>query len=128
MLRRPRPWILGGRRCRGKRGGNPNVDPYLLNGILVPDPSESGWKDTVIAHPGAVTRFLVRWGPQETPPNQVAGYPFSPNDSPTGAIGDSHGYVWHCHIIDHEDNEMMRPDYIQPKPGAVRTYFMGTDY
>ena len=24
------------------------------------------------------------------------------------------GYVWHCHILDHEDNEMMRPMFIEP--------------
>ena len=28
-------------------------------------------------------------------------YPFNPASGP--------GYVWHCHILDHEDNEMMRP-------------------
>jgi hypothetical protein len=36
--------------------------------------------------------------------------------------------VWHCHIIDHEDNEMMRPDVIVPLPGAPRTYKQGANY
>ena len=93
----------------GKWGGNPDVTPYLANAIQLPDPNESGWKDTFIAYPGMVNRFLIRWGPQETAVNVTTGYPFSPNDGTNGAIGDSHGYVWHCHIIDHEDNEMMRP-------------------
>jgi FtsP/CotA-like multicopper oxidase with cupredoxin domain len=38
------------------------------------------------------------------PDTSLAGinlYPFDPTEGP--------GYVWHCHIIDHEDNEMMRP-------------------
>jgi FtsP/CotA-like multicopper oxidase with cupredoxin domain len=49
-----------------------------------PEIWETGFKDTVIAYPGEVTR--VR------------------------ALFDLPGlYVWHCHIVEHEDNEMMRP-------------------
>jgi FtsP/CotA-like multicopper oxidase with cupredoxin domain len=112
----------------GKWGGNPDVTPYLRNLVQPPAPQESGWKDVFIAYPGMVNRFLVRWGPQDTALNTVAGYPFSPNDSPTGAVADSHGYVWHCHIIDHEDNEMMRPDVVIPLPGAPRTFVQGVNY
>jgi spore coat protein A len=50
-----------------------------------PDPNEAGWKDTVQAHSRMVTRIIV------------------PFDGFTGR------YVWHCHILEHEDNEMMRP-------------------
>jgi spore coat protein A len=50
-----------------------------------PEPWELGWKDTVRAAPGMVTRIIARF----------EGY--------TGR------YVWHCHILEHEDNEMMRP-------------------
>jgi spore coat protein A len=50
-----------------------------------PEPGEAGWKDTVRADPGMVTRIITRF----------EGY--------TGR------YVWHCHILEHEDNEMMRP-------------------
>jgi spore coat protein A, manganese oxidase len=50
-----------------------------------PDPNEVGWKDTVRAMPGASTRIIVKFEP-------YAGR-----------------YVWHCHILEHEDNEMMRP-------------------
>jgi len=50
-----------------------------------PAPNEAGWKDTVQAHPGMVTRIIARF----------EGYPGK--------------YVWHCHILEHEDNEMMRP-------------------
>ncbi|MCJ7491321.1 MAG: multicopper oxidase domain-containing protein, partial [Dehalococcoidia bacterium] len=48
-------------------------------------------------------------------------YPFDPN-------ANGHGFVWHCHIIDHEDNEMMRPYKVTPKSGATRTYNQGSDY
>jgi len=52
---------------------------------IPPDPSEAGWKDTVRAEPGMITRIIV------------------PFEGYTGR------YVWHCHILEHEDNEMMRP-------------------
>ncbi len=50
-----------------------------------PEPNEAGWKDTVRATPGASTRIIVKFD---------------------GYVG---RYVWHCHILEHEDNEMMRP-------------------
>jgi FtsP/CotA-like multicopper oxidase with cupredoxin domain len=62
-----------------------------------PEPWETGLKDTVIAYPGQVTRVRVRF---DTPGQ----------------------FVWHCHIVEHEDNEMMRPYRIGPvqpgQPGA----------
>ena len=79
--------------------------------------NETGWKDTVIMLPGQVTRILVRWAPTDT---TTGAFPFDPDGG--------HGYVWHCHIIDHEDNEMMRPSAVTPKAGATRTYVQGTDY
>ncbi len=85
-------------------GGNPDPTPFLSGVKIPPLPSEYGWKDTVIAYPGQVTRFLVRFAPthfEAGTPAQDAFYDFNPNGG--------HGYVWHCHIIDHEDNEMMRP-------------------
>jgi FtsP/CotA-like multicopper oxidase with cupredoxin domain len=58
-----------------------------------PEPWENGWKDTVISYPGEVTRVKMKF--------RVAGQ-----------------YVWHCHIVEHEDNEMMRPYRIGPEqPG-----------
>jgi spore coat protein A, manganese oxidase len=54
---------------------------------------ESGVKDTVIAYPGEITRLRATF------------------DSPGQ-------FVWHCHIVEHEDNEMMRPYRIGPvQPG-----------
>jgi spore coat protein A len=52
---------------------------------IPPAPIESGWKDTVRADPGLITRIII------------------PFEGFTGR------YVWHCHILEHEDNEMMRP-------------------
>jgi spore coat protein A len=90
-------------------GGNPalgdkSIPSYLSSDPTPPDPGESGWKDTVKSLPGTVTRILVRFAPTSTPVHQAyAGVNRFPFD-PTKGI-----YVWHCHIIDHEDNEMMRP-------------------
>jgi spore coat protein A len=58
--------------------------------VQPPEPFEAGWKDTVRADPGMVTRILI---------------PFE---------GYAGRYVWHCHILEHEDNEMMRPYEVLP--------------
>lgn len=102
-------------------GGNPDVTPFLVNRKkatvpIPPLPYETGWKDTVIMYPGEVTRIMVRYTPTDLavstlPTDQAAAFPFSPNGG--------HGYVWHCHIIDHEDNEMMRPKSVEINPAAL---------
>lgn len=101
-----------------KLGGNPDVDPYLVGNPFPADPNELYWKDTIKMFPGTVTRLVVRWAPQSIPISGVSAgqnkFPFDPtatigvkNDG-FGYPGGS-GYVWHCHIVDHEDNMMMRP-------------------
>ena len=61
--------------------------------VSLPEEWESGFKDTVIAYPGQITRVRIRF---DTPGQ----------------------FVWHCHIVEHEDNEMMRPYRIGPQqPG-----------
>jgi FtsP/CotA-like multicopper oxidase with cupredoxin domain len=113
----------------GKEGGNPDVTPYLQGPSTPAAANEAGWKDTVIALPGQVTRIAVRWAPTSLPVNTAAAslaFPFDP-ESDAGF-----SYVWHCHIIDHEDNEMMRPDVVRrnglaPAP-ASRLLKKGIDY
>ncbi|RAQ94944.1 multicopper oxidase family protein [Thermogemmatispora tikiterensis] len=99
------PLPYGQPNARGALGGNPDVTPYLRGPLLLPDAGEDGWKDTIKMYPGQVTRLVVRWAPITTPLKEVSPgqnlYPFDPTQGP--------GYVWHCHILDHEDNEMMRP-------------------
>jgi FtsP/CotA-like multicopper oxidase with cupredoxin domain len=61
-------------------------------------------------NPGQVTRIRVRFAPQCTPVQaSKPGRNFFPFDPTAGP-----GYVWHCHILDHEDNEMMRPFEVTP--------------
>jgi spore coat protein A, manganese oxidase len=55
-----------------------------------PEPHEAGWKDTVRVDVLLVTRIIVRF----------EGY--------------AGRYVWHCHVLEHEDNEMMRPYEVRP--------------
>jgi spore coat protein A, manganese oxidase len=106
----------------GKFGGNPDVTPFLLGVAAPPLSYEAGWKDTVIMHPGEVSRIAVRIAPQDKAVNAAdLFWSYQPN-ALNGA------YVWHCHITDHEDNEMMRPSQFLPNPAAVRTYIQGLDY
>ena len=58
--------------------------------VMAPDSNEMGWKDTVRVNAKTVTRIIV---------------PF---------LGYSGRYVWHCHILEHEDNDMMRPYEVLP--------------
>ncbi len=76
---------------------SPSVGDFLLPGTRTPPANERGWKDTVIAMPGEVTRILVPFGA-----NAVPGSPMAIQASHTGE------YVWHCHILEHEDNDMMQ--------------------
>ncbi len=97
-------------------GGNPDITPYLQGKIMPPMPWEAGWKDTAIAYPGQVLRIIVRFAPQDKPVNALPAdlyYPFDPSGN-----NFEYNYVWHCHIVDHEDNEMMRPDVIELNPFA----------
>lgn len=81
------------------------LEPYLLDDPIPPEENEKGWKDTIVVNPGQVTRIRIRYAPQSTPVCQTEPgdnyFTFNPWEGP--------GYVWHCHLLDHEDNEMMRP-------------------
>jgi spore coat protein A, manganese oxidase len=99
----PNPYNLPN--SAGAIGGNPDVTPFLSPSIIPPEKWENGWKDMMKMMPGQVSRIIVRFAPQDTNVNAVKpgknSYKFDPTVGP--------GYVWHCHIVDHEDNEMMRP-------------------
>jgi bilirubin oxidase len=61
-----------------------NREDMKTHVVTQPEPWETGFKDTVLAYPGGITRIQATY--------DQAGR-----------------YVWHCHILEHEDNEMMRP-------------------
>jgi len=67
----------------------------FMGDTTAPKPEETGWKDTIQVPPGTMTRIVV---------------PFH---------GYAGRYVWHCHVLEHEDNEMMRPyEIVAPANGA----------
>ncbi|KAG0461554.1 hypothetical protein HPP92_021489 [Vanilla planifolia] len=75
-----------------------HVEDHAAHGRVEPVPGhESGWKNVFKMQPGFVTRIFVRFAMLRT----EEPYPFDATAEP--------GYVYHCHILDHEDNAMMRP-------------------
>jgi len=86
------------------------VEPYLTGSPEGAFPEESGWKDTIRTPAGQVTRIRIRWAPQEEPTGAgVPGQNLFPIDPINGI-----GFIWHCHLVEHEDNEMMRPMTVIP--------------
>ena len=78
-----------------------NKTVHVTGQEILPAPWENGFKDTVIAYPGQVTRVRMQF----STPGQ---------------------FVWHCHIVEHEDNEMMRPYRIGPEqPGQPMPHYHG---
>ncbi|WP_047155318.1 multicopper oxidase family protein [Aneurinibacillus tyrosinisolvens] len=69
-----------------------------------PDPNERGFKDTIRAPAGYVTSFIASFGPL------------------TGR------FVWHCHMLEHEDHEMMRPFEILKKKNTLKDILMRMIY
>jgi FtsP/CotA-like multicopper oxidase with cupredoxin domain len=102
--------------------------PYLQGAVIPPAPVETGWKDTVQAPTGMITRILVRWAPQSTASGGVQPgqnqFPFDPTAFPDPIAGP--GYVWHCHLVGHEDHDMMRELVIVNTWKAGVAYKVGT--
>ena len=72
-------------------GEEPDPLDFTTGNPEPPNSWETGWKDTVIASPDYITRIIANFD--------------------LGGL-----YVWHCHILEHEDNEMMRPFYVGSMP------------
>ncbi|WP_061289057.1 multicopper oxidase domain-containing protein [Herbidospora cretacea] len=83
-----------GARSRASRPIRPAAKPvlerYLRGEVVAPEEQERGRLDTTVAQPGMVTRIVLRF------------------DLPTGSALPA-TYIQHCHMLEHEDNEMMRP-------------------
>lgn len=87
-------------------GVKPALAPYLLGAPVPPPANEMGFKDTARAMPGEVLRIIAKF------------------DLPTGTIQVPAGHtnpewVYHCHILEHEENDMMRPLQVLGAPGVV---------
>jgi spore coat protein A len=80
------------------------TSPVLRGAFTRAPAQESGWEDTVLMYPGQMTRIIARFA------------------TPTGTTADDGDpYVWHCHILSHEEHDMML-EY------AVSGTITGTDY
>ena len=77
--------------------------PEFTGPARMPDPNELGWKETVRMNPGECTTVIMRFDTPRVPYN----VPVSPR---TGG----YEYVWHCHILEHEEHDMMRPLIVMP--------------
>ncbi len=62
---------------------------------------ELGWKETVRMNPGEVTRVIMKF--------DLPQVPFTVPTSPGSGSASYNEYVWHCHILEHEEHDMMRP-------------------
>jgi len=77
--------------------------PIYIGTPRGPDPTELGWKETIKMNPGEITTIIMKFDLPKTP--------FMVPPSPrTGGFE----YVWHCHILDHEEHDMMRPMIVMP--------------
>ena len=90
-------WLKGGR----KRADKPVLARYLTGPPVPPDPDEAvSHKDTVKAYSEMVTRIIIN---EFDPPTRlVANIPGSGTEFPAT-------YIHHCHIFEHEDDDLMRP-------------------
>ena len=81
----------------------------LIGPARPPDANEFGWKETVRMNPSEVTRVIMQFN--------LPTVPFTAPSSPrAAALGITpvagqvvNEYVWHCHILEHEEHDMMRP-------------------
>jgi spore coat protein A, manganese oxidase len=109
--------------------------PTFTGPAVPPLPEDAGWKETVKMNPGEVTRVIMKFvlptitGPLGTGPNKEVDFttvtngltppqPGGPtNNYGVGGLGTpppsprtgGNEYVWHCHILEHEEHDMMRP-------------------
>jgi spore coat protein A len=73
--------------------------PSFTGPPRLPDANETGWKETVRMNPGECTTVIMRF--------DKPVWPVSPTVVSPRTGGSE--YVWHCHILEHEEHDMMRP-------------------
>ncbi|HEX2779112.1 MAG TPA: multicopper oxidase domain-containing protein [Gemmatimonadaceae bacterium] len=78
----------------GKGKAMPDPTPYTKGPAIPAGPDEQGWKETIRANPGEVTRIAIAWK------------------------GWGGHYVYHCHILEHEEHDMMRALDVNPVPAV----------
>jgi spore coat protein A len=105
---------------------NPSAERFRRGGAESVPAHEQGWKDTVIVNPGSITRVAIRWptadelgfdpdaefAPQGATARKVLAVPAGTGHgghdmTMTAGATSLRGYMWHCHMLDHEDHDMM---------------------
>ncbi len=77
--------------------------PSFTGPLRGPDENEIGYKETVRVNPNEMAMVIMRF--------ELPEVPFPVPQSPrTG----NYEYVWHCHILEHEEHDMMRPMVVSP--------------
>jgi spore coat protein A len=71
------------------------------------DANEAGWKETVRMNPGEVTTVIMKFDLPTVP------FPVPLSQNPVLGVA-GYEYVWHCHILEHEEHDMMRPLVVRP--------------
>ncbi|WP_120246563.1 multicopper oxidase family protein [Halopiger aswanensis] len=83
---------------------DPAEDKINLDALEEPAPYEHGWNDVVTVNPAEVVHVVVHFGEYD------------------GVFNDQTGsYMWHCHMIEHEDHDMMRPLKVRPRADDADT-------
>ena len=75
-----------------------NGTPAYMGPLVAPEDYELGYKETVQMHPGEVTTVIMKFD-----------LPVVPFTVPVSPRTGGNEYVWHCHILEHEEHDMMRP-------------------
>jgi spore coat protein A len=107
----------------------------VVNGVFTPtglargpEPEELGWKETVKMHPGEVTTIIQKFDlpavPFAVPPSKRATTQMNLTAGLYGMGLPDDGtqyneYVYHCHILEHEEHDMMRPLVVTGSPLSV---------
>jgi FtsP/CotA-like multicopper oxidase with cupredoxin domain len=109
------------------------INRVALDGtVFMPEPNEIGWKETVQMPPALDTILAIRAKQPVLPwPQPISVRYLDPTSPPNAAMLDSagvtitntianfgHEYVWHCHLLGHEENDMMRP-LVERKPAPI---------
>jgi spore coat protein A len=71
------------------------------------DANEAGWKETVRMNPGEFTTVIMKFDLPTVP------FPVPLSQNPVLGVA-GYEYVWHCHILEHEEHDMMRPLVVRP--------------
>jgi Multicopper oxidase len=80
--------------------------PAFIGAPVPPDPNELGWKETVRMNPGECTTLIMQFNLPVVKDwrNPLLTIPVPPSPRTGG-----NEYDWHCHILEHEEHDMMRP-------------------